>query len=187
MEIIMDLVKKIKLWRGIGLILNTKIGSSISHAIGQPVNWMASQAVSTNNDDIPWTPFNKPLAESCLAIVSTAGFYLEGDEPFDIDSARGEAGFRTIPSTFAKEKLKIAHTHYPHARVQEDINVLFPIERLLELVEAKVIGKLATNFYSFGFGGDLIQEFIGESDGSVPQLVQKLKADEVDCVLMIPA
>ena len=73
------------------------------------------------------------------------------------------------------------------ARVKEDINVLFPIDRLLELVEAKVIGKLATNFYSFGFGGDLIQEFIGESDGSAHQLVQKLKADEVDCVLMIPA
>lgn len=63
----MDLVKNIKLWRGIGQILNTKIGSSISHAIGQPVNWMLSQAVSTNNDDIPWTPFKKPLTESCLA------------------------------------------------------------------------------------------------------------------------
>ena len=183
----MDIVKKIKLWRGIGQILNTKIGSSISHAIGQPVNWMASQAVSTNNDDIPWTPLKKPLAESCLAIVSTAGFYLEDDEPFDVDSARGDAGFRTIPSNFAKEKLKIAHTHYPHARVKEDINVLFPIDRLLQLVEAKVIGKLATNFYSFGFGGDLIQEFIGKPDGSAHQLVLKLKADEVDCVLMVPA
>lgn len=183
----MDLIKKIKLWRRIGQVLNTKIGSSISHAIGQPVNWMASKAVSINNDDIPWTPFKKPLAESCLAMVSTAGFYLEDDEPFDIDSARGDASFRKIPSNIAKEKLKIAHTHYPHARVKEDINVLFPIDRLLELVDAKVIGKLATNFYSFGFGGDLIQEFIGKADGSAHQLVQKLKADEVDCVLMIPA
>ncbi len=183
----MDIVKKIKFWRGIGQILNTKMGSSISHAIGQPVNWMASLPVSTNNDDIPWTPFKKPLLESCLAIVSTAGFYLEDDEPFDIDSARGDASFRTIPSNFAKEKLKIAHTHYPHARVKEDINVLFPIDRLLELVEANVIGKLSTNFYSFGFGGDLIQAFIGETDGSAHQLAKKLKADEVDYVLMIPA
>jgi len=183
----MDLIKEIKLWRGIGHILNTKIGSSIGHAIGQPVNWLTSQAVSTNNDDIPWTPFKKPLAESCLAIVSTAGFYLEDDEPFDIDSARGEAGFRTIPSNFDQEKLKIAHTHYPHARVKEDINVLFPIDRLRELEKVKVIGKLAPNFYSFGFGGDLVQEFIGESNGSAHQLVQKLKADQVDGVLMIPA
>ncbi len=183
----MDLFKKIKLWRGVGHVLNTKIGSSISHAMGQPVNWITSQAVSTNNDDIPWTPFKKPLKESCLAIVSTAGFYLEDDEPFDVDSARGEAGFRTIPSIIAKEKLKIAHTHYSHARVQEDINVLFPVDRLQELVESKVVGKLATNFYSFGFGGDLVQEFIGQPDGTAHKLVQKLKADNVDCVLMIPA
>ena len=183
----MDIFKKIKLWRGIGQILNTKVGASISHAIGQPLNRMASLAVSENNDDIPWTPFKKPLAQSCLAVVSTAGFYLEDDEPFDIDSARGDASLRTISSNFSKEKLKIAHTHYPLARVKEDINVLFPIDRLLELVEAKVIGKLATNFYSFGFGGDLVQEYIGESHGSAHQLVQKLKADQVDSVVLIPA
>ncbi len=148
---------------------------------------MTSIAVSTNNDDIPWTPFKKPLTESCLAIVSTAGFYLEDDEPFDVDSAWGDASFRTIPSNFAKGKLKIAHTHYSHARVKEDINVLFPMDRLQELVEAKVIGRLSSNSYSFGFGGTLTQEYIGAPDGSAHQLVQKLKADEVDCVLMVPA
>ncbi len=183
----MDLFKTVKFWRGIGCFLNTRIGSSISHAIGQQVNWLASQAVSTNNDDIPWAQFEKPLSESCLAIVSTAGFYLEDDEPFDVDSARGDASFRTIPSDVAREKLKIAHTHYAHARVKQDINVLFPIDRLSELAEAKVIGRLSPNFYSFGFGGDLVQEFIGEPDGSARQLVQKLKEDKVDCVLMVPA
>ena len=183
----MDVAKKIKLWRGIGKVVDTKIGSSISQAIGQPLNWMTSLIVSTDNDDIPWTPFEKPLKESCLAVVSTAGFYLEDDEPFDVDSGRGDASFRTIPSNFARGKLKIAHTHYSHARVKEDINVLFPIDRLLELVEAKVIGKLSTNSYSFGFGGDLTQEYIGGPNGSAHQLAKKLKADEVDYVLMVPA
>ncbi len=183
----MDIAKKVKFWRGLGKIVDTKIGSSISEASRQPVNWMASLIVPTNNDDIPWTPFKKPLAKSSLAIVSTAGFYLEGDEPFDVDRALGDASFRTIPSDFAKEKLKIAHTHYSHTRVQKDVNVLFPIDRLRELAEAKVIGRLATNFYSFGFGGNMTEEFIGESEGSAHQLAQKLKADEVDYVLMVPA
>lgn len=183
----MDFFKETKLWRAIGHVIDTKIGSSISEAIAQPVNWMSSQVVSADNDDIPWAPLKKPLSESSLAIVSTAGFYLDDDKPFDIDSARGDASFRTIPSNFAKETLKIAHTHYSHARVQEDINVLFPIDRLLELVEAKVLGRLSPNFYSFGFGGNLTQEFIGVPDGSAHQLVPKLKADRVDCVLMIPA
>ncbi len=183
----MDLFKAMRFWRGIGHLLNSKIGSSISHAVGSHVNCMASQAVSTNNDDIPWTPFKKPLSESCLAVVSTAGFHLEDDEPFDVDSAWGDATFRTIPSNVAKGKLKIAHTHYSHARVKQDNNVLFPIDRISELVEAKVIGRLSSNFFSFGFGGNLVREFIGRPDGSAPQLVQKLKADKVDCVLMVPA
>ena len=66
-------------------------------------------------------------------------------------------------------------------------DVLFPIDRFRELFEAKVIGKLATDVYSFGFGGDMVQEFIGEPDGSAHQLVQKLRADKVDGVPMIPA
>ncbi len=183
----MDILKKIKLWRRLGQLIDTKIGSSISQAIAQPLNWGASLPVSADNDTIPWTPFKKPLAESCLAIVSTAGFYLEGDVPFDVDSAHGDPSFRTIASNFAKEKLKIAHTHYSHIRVKEDINVLFPIDRLQELVEAKVIGRLAPNFYSFGFGGDLTQEYTDEPDGSAHQLAQKLREEEVDYVIMVPA
>lgn len=186
----MDLFKKTKFWRALGQFVDTRIGSSISQFFGQPINWMASVAVSINNDDIPWAPFKKPLAECNLAMVSTGGFYLEGDEPFDVDSARGDAGFRTIPSNSAGEKIKVAHTHYSHARVNEDLNVLFPIDRLRELAESKVIGKLSRNFYSFGFGGNLTREFIGGEDGSggsAHKLVEKLKADDVDCVLMVPA
>ncbi len=183
----MDLFRKMKLWRGIGHIIDTKLGSSLSQTIGQPVNWMTSLIVSRDIDDIPWTPFKKPLTESCLAIVSTAGLYLEKDDPFDVDSARGDASFRTIPSNFDKESLRIAHTHYSHSRVKEDINVLFPVDHLLELVQANVIGKLATSIYSFGFGGDLTQEYINGPDGSAHLLVQKLKEDEVDYVIMVPA
>lgn len=183
----MDIAKKVKFWRGLGKIVDTKVGSSISEASCQPVNWMASLIVPTHNDDIPWTPYKKRLEKSVLAIVSTAGFYLEGDEPFDVDSAMGDASFRTIPSDFAKEKLRIAHTHYPHARVKKDVNVLFPIDLLRELAGAKVIGRLATNFYSFGFGGNMTEAFIGESEGSAHQLARKLTADDVDYVLMVPA
>lgn len=183
----MNVFKKLKIWRGIGRIIDTKIGASITDILRKPFNKIAAGGVSGINHDVAWTPFRKPLAESCVAIVSTGGFYLEGDEPFDVDNADGEANFRTIPSNFDKEKLKIAHTHYPHERVNEDINVLFPVERLKELVEAKVIGKLSPNFYSFGFSGRLTEELIGKPNGSAHLLAQKLKADGVDYMLMVPA
>ncbi len=183
----MDLLKNLRFWRGLGKFIDTRVGSSISQAVRQPINWVVSLAVSTNNDEIPWTPFKKPLNESSIAFVSTAGFYLKDDEPFDIDSALGDASFRTIPSDVTHDKLKIAHPHYSHARVQKDINVLFPIDRLRELFEAKVIGKLASNFYSFGFGGNMTEEYIGESDGSAHQLARELIADKIDYVIMVPA
>ncbi|HEY3569202.1 MAG TPA: hypothetical protein VGP73_14825 [Thermoanaerobaculia bacterium] len=33
-------------------------------------------------DPVPWTPLRRPLAESRLALVSSAGFILPGQEPF---------------------------------------------------------------------------------------------------------
>jgi hypothetical protein len=81
----MDIFKELRFWRGLGKIFDTKIGSSISEASRKPINWMVSLAVCTKNDDIPWTPFNKPFSEGSLAIISTAGLYFEDDKPFDSD------------------------------------------------------------------------------------------------------
>ena len=33
-------------------------------------------------DDTPWTPWTKKLSESKVAMVSTAGLHLRGDQPF---------------------------------------------------------------------------------------------------------
>ncbi len=41
----MDVFKTLKLWRGIGRVLNTRIGSSISHAIGQPNNRLGQMTI----------------------------------------------------------------------------------------------------------------------------------------------
>src|SRR5262245_36294024 len=41
-------------------------------------------------DPVPWMPLRKPLAESRLALVSTAGFVLPGQEPFKVTLAGGD-------------------------------------------------------------------------------------------------
>ena len=35
-------------------------------------------------EDVPWTPLCKPLAESRVALVTTAGVHHKGDVPFDM-------------------------------------------------------------------------------------------------------
>ncbi len=39
-------------------------------------------------DPVPWAPLEKPLAECRLALVSSAGFVLRDQQPFD-ESVRG--------------------------------------------------------------------------------------------------
>jgi len=34
---------------------------------------------------IPWTPVSKPLSESKVALLTTAGISMKHDEPFDLD------------------------------------------------------------------------------------------------------
>jgi len=34
-------------------------------------------------DPVPWTPLKKPLSQAKLALVSSAGFVLPGQQPFD--------------------------------------------------------------------------------------------------------
>ena len=43
--------------------------------------------------DIPWTAFTRPLSESTIAMISSGGFALKADQPFDQDfGLRGSGG-----------------------------------------------------------------------------------------------
>ena len=49
-------------------------------------------------DPVPWAPLRRPLAESRLALVSSAGFILPGQEPFQVNLSGGDGSFREIPA-----------------------------------------------------------------------------------------
>ncbi len=49
-------------------------------------------------DPVPWTALKKPLKDSRLALVSSAGFIKPGQEPFDESIRGGDYSFREIPS-----------------------------------------------------------------------------------------
>ena len=42
-----------------------------------------------DHDDSPWTPMNKPLSESRVALVTSAGLHLRSDAPFVTDHKGG--------------------------------------------------------------------------------------------------
>lgn len=184
----MGLVERAKLWRRMGQILDSEVGGSVAQALGGAVNTLGA-IVTTRIDEgveIPWTPVEKPLAESVVTLITTAGFHLEGDQPFDVDSREGDPSFRVIPAEVELAELRVAHTHYSHRYVKEDPNVLFPLERLREL-EAEGVLRLAPRTFSFGFGGRLTRPFIEPPDGTAHRLAELLQEDQVDLALLVPA
>jgi len=142
---------------------------------------------------IPWTPLSRPLAECKFGLVTSGGLYHRGLEPpFDVAREKqeptwGDPTYRTLPSDIRQAEVEASHLHLNTRDMLEDFNILLPIHRFQELAAEGRIGGLAKHAYSFmgyqGFPSDATawQETYG------PQVAEKLKAEEVDCVLLTPA
>jgi D-proline reductase (dithiol) PrdB len=100
------------------------------------------------SDDIPWAPLKRPITEATVALVTTGGVHLCSQEPFNLHS---DASFRTIPRTASFGELCITHEHYDRRDAAADPNLVFPLERLLELEVTGIVGRVADAQYGFGF------------------------------------
>ncbi len=135
------------------------------------------------HDDAPWTPMAKPLSESKLALVTTAGLHMQSDKPFN--SSGGDTSFRVIPSSAGAADIIQSHNSigFDHTGIYRDINVTFPIDRLAELVDQGKVGSLSENYYSF-MGA--LRDVTGIIEESGPEVARRLKAEGVEVVLLTP-
>jgi D-proline reductase (dithiol) PrdB len=88
----------------------------------------------------PWVT-GPPLSQRRVAIVSSAGLVVRGEEPF-----RGrDADYRVIPPGTGPDRLLISHisVNFDRTGFQEDWNVVFPLDRLRELAAEGAIGSVA--------------------------------------------
>jgi D-proline reductase (dithiol) PrdB len=135
---------------------------------------------------IPWTPVTKPLAESKVAVVTTAGIHHKGQNPFEMGDAYGDPTFRTLDSRTIANDYKITHDYYDHGDADRDLNVVFPITRLKEMQAAGCIGALSEKH--FGFMGHIKGPHVATLvQRTAPQVAHMLKEMAVDVVLLIPA
>ncbi len=136
------------------------------------------------NKRAPFSPARRALPMLNLALISSAGGYLDGTAPFDTTAARGDLSFREIPSQIEAEDLRFAARGYDPASVERDLNSLLPLARLFEFEGNGIIGQLNPVFWSFaGF----IPDAAGLVDEMVPRLVERVKRYEVQAALLIPA
>lgn len=138
---------------------------------------------------IPWTPLAKPLSQCTVALLSSAGVALKTDKPFDQEGERsnpwwGDPSYRIIPDGTTERDVGLYHLHIDPAYAERDLNCLFPIQRLGELARAGEIGAAAPRHYSIM--GYLLrpERLLSES---VPAIVERLREDRVDVLVLVPA
>jgi len=139
--------------------------------------------------DIPWTPLARPLADCTVALISSGGIALKSQPPFDQEGERqnpwwGDPSYRVIPRTAVAADIRVWHLHINPAFAEEDLNCLLPLERLLEMEEAGEIGRSASRHYSIM--GYILQPETLLTE-SIPAIIQQLKEDLVDIVVLIPS
>ena len=134
-------------------------------------------------NDIPWTPYTGKPSEQTFALITSAGLYLKDRQPaFETASIHGDPSLREIPKTVQQEEIGIAHAHYDHSLAEQDINIIFPIHRLLELENEGIMGKVADTHYSCSYVNN-VAPLVTET---VPKIISRIKAEGVDVVLLVP-
>jgi D-proline reductase (dithiol) PrdB len=138
--------------------------------------------------EIPWTPLSRPLEESTVALISSAGLALKTDRPFDQEGERqnpwwGDPSYRILPRTATAQDVKLYHQHIHPRVIAQDLNTVLPLERLLALEESGEIGRSAANHYSFM--GYILQPQVMLEE-STPAMIRQMKRDGVNAVVLVP-
>lgn len=136
-------------------------------------------------DPVPWTSLAKPLSACRLALVSSAGYVVPGQQPFDDGIRGGDFSFREIP--FDADPSSLIDTHrsrsFDHAGMASDPNLAFPLDRARELASSGVIGSVNRRHLSFMGSitapGRLVRQ-------TAPQAARLLVEDQVDVALLVP-
>ena len=132
----------------------------------------------------PFTPVKRALPMMNLALISSAGAYIDGTEPFDLESKGGDPDFREIPIEVDAADLRYSAKGYDPTAVQLDRNSQIPIDRLLEYQQNAVLGRLNECWWSLS---PYIPNAAMVAGEIAPKLADRLKRYEVQAALLIPA
>jgi hypothetical protein len=128
----------------------------------------------------------KPLSECNVAIVSSAGLYVKGEqEKFDYKIKGGDFSYRIIPNNISMELLYDSHRSqtFDHSGIRSNPSTGMPIPQLTELVNSGLIGSLNHQHISLMGAITAPGRFIKQS---IQPIVHILTVDKVDVVLFVP-
>jgi D-proline reductase (dithiol) PrdB len=134
---------------------------------------------------VPCANLGKPLRETRVALVTTAGLHTPEQPGFDHSIKMGDTSFREIPNAIGVRSLIESHRSYSfdHTGIEADANLAFPLDRFRELETENVIGQL--NHRHFSFMGSIVgpRKLI---ETTAPQVARCLVEDNVDVAFLTP-
>ena len=130
-------------------------------------------------DDGPWVT-GPPLAGRRVALVTTAGLHRRDDDAFSFV----DLSYRVIRGDADLADLTMTHSsvHFDRTGFREDVNTVFPLDRLRELEADGIIGSVADHHYSL-MGAGWPPDMIGPT---ADELARLLRADHVDAICLVP-
>ena len=137
-----------------------------------------------------WAPFAKRLADSKIALLSSAGLYLESGQPaFDLDRERaepdwGDPSWRAIPAA-RQGSLGVAHLHINDADLLADPEIALPARLLSQLVSEGVVGAAAEHHVAVM--GYQERRLVDWRETTAPAIVSFLRDQQVDGLVLAPA
>ena len=131
---------------------------------------------------VPFTPFDRGLAKANIAIVTAAGVHLRDQERFNTADELGDLTYRVIPDDVEASQLMVSHHHYDHTDADADINVVFPVDVLRDLVAEGFVGGSAKKHV--GYMGYTMQ-LKAMYEGTAPQIANEIdRGSRADAVVL---
>jgi hypothetical protein len=137
-----------------------------------------------------WTPFEKRLAQSRIALLSSAGLYLKSTQPsFDLEHEQthpdwGDPRWRAIPGSAAPADIAVAHLHINDEDLLADPEIALPMHLLGRLAtEGEIGGVVAEHVSVMGFQERTLRDWQSKT---APELVAHLRDQGADGLILAP-
>ena len=129
-----------------------------------------------NFEKMAWTK-PSPANKRRVSIVSTAAISKRNDRPFSWLAK----DHRVIHKTDRDLVMTHVAVEFDRSAWQQDLNVIFPLDRLAEMEADQEIGSLADEHYSFMGAADPVT-----MEKSAREVAARMKVESVDTVFLIP-
>jgi len=137
-----------------------------------------------------WSPFEKRLAGSRIALLTSAGIYQKRSQPsFDLEREKthpdwGDPGWRAIPESTQPAGIGVAHLHINDEDLLADPEIALPTGLLRQFAGEGVVGGSVTEHVSvMGYQDRSLSDW---RSTTAPQLVAHLQGQGADGLVLAP-